>query len=355
MIWKPRLAYITGTVDQELLWRHEYLVTDNRILRNQIKSRVRLSDGERKMLAAIGQKLGKQVLEDVATIVKPGTILGWHRRLVAQKFDGSQQRKGPGRPTIDQALEALLVRLTQENRSWGYDRMVGALANLGSTVRDQTVGTMLKRHGLPPAPEREQTTTWSECIRTHRDVLVAPDCFTAEVWTWGGLVTYNILFCIPLGSRQVDIAGMTPHPHEAWMVPVARNLTMEAWGFLSPGQSLIRDRDAKFCAACQQIIDEADVERVVLPLRSPNVNAYAECWVRSVNDEARSRMILCGEGSLRHMLNEYVEHDHQERNHQGKGNVLLFPPLSLEGEDDGPMQCRERLGGLLKYYAREAA
>jgi hypothetical protein len=200
MDWKTLLAYITGTVDQELLVRNEYLVTENRILRHQIKGRVRLSDGERKTLAEIGYKLGKQALEDVATIVKPDTLLGWHRKLVAQKFDGSAHRKAPGRPPIDPELEALVVRMARENRSWGYDRIVGALANLGHTVSDQTVGNILKRHGIPPAPERKTTTTWKEFIRTHLDVLVATDFFTTEVWTLGGLVTYYVLFFIHLGS-----------------------------------------------------------------------------------------------------------------------------------------------------------
>jgi putative transposase len=131
MSWKTLLAYITGTVDQELLLRNEYLVTENRILRNQIKGRIRLSDGERKALADIGQKLGKQALQEVATLVKPDTILGWHRTLVAQKSDGSHQRKAPGRPMIDQELEALVIHMAQENRSWGYGRIVGALSNLG--------------------------------------------------------------------------------------------------------------------------------------------------------------------------------------------------------------------------------
>jgi transposase len=210
MDWKTLLAYITGTVDQELLARNEYLVTENHILRNQIKGRRRLSDGERKALAEIGQKLGKQAFKDVATIVKPDTILGWHRKLVAQKFDGSPQRKAPGRPMIDPELEALIVRMAQENRSWGYDRIVGALANLGLTVSDQTVGNVLKRHGIAPAPERKTTTTWKEFIRTHLDVLVATDFFTAEVWTLGGLVTYYVLFFLHLGSRRVHIAGVTP-------------------------------------------------------------------------------------------------------------------------------------------------
>ena len=156
----------------------------------------------------------------------------------------------------------------------------------GLTVSDQTVGNILKRHGIPPAPERKTTTTWKEFIRTHMDVLVATDFFTAEVWTLGGLVTYYVLFFLHLGSRKVHVAGVTPHPNEAWMVQVARNVTMEEWGFLSPGQYLIHDRDTKFCAAFQQIIDDAGVERVVLPPRSPNLNAYAERWVRSVKEEA---------------------------------------------------------------------
>ncbi len=353
MDWKHLLAYITGTVDQELLLRHEYLVTENRLLRHQLTGRVRLSDGERTALAEIGSRLGKPALQDVGTIVKPDTMLGWHRKLVAQKCDGSTQRQSPGRPKIDPALEALVVRMAQENRSWGYDRIVGALANLGSTVSDQTVGNILKRHGLPPAPERKTTTTWKEFIRTHMEVLVATDFFTAEVWTLSGLVTYDVLFFIHLGSRKIHVAGVTPHPHAAWIVQVARNVTMEEWGFLSPGQSLIHDRDAKFCAAFPRIIDDAGIERVVLSPRSPNLHAYAERWVRSVKDEALSRMILFGEASLRHVLNEYVDHYHQERHHQGKG--LLFPSSSPAGGADGPMQCRERLGGLLTYYHRDAA
>jgi putative transposase len=189
MDWKQFLAYITGSVDQELLLRNEYLVMGNRILRQQIKGRVRLSDGERKTLAEIGRRLGKKALEEVASIVKPETILAWHRKLVAQKFNGSGQRKTPGRPLVDAELEALVVRLAQENRSWGYDRIVGALKHVGYAISDQTVGNILTRHGIPPALKREKTTTWQEFIRTHLDVLVATDFFTTEVWTWCGLVT----------------------------------------------------------------------------------------------------------------------------------------------------------------------
>jgi putative transposase len=203
MGWKKLLAYITGAVDQELLLRNTYLVTENRILRKQIQGHVRPSAAERKTLAAIGKQPGKQALVEVASIVKPDTILAWHRKLVAHKFDGSQQRQAPGRPPINAEREALVVRLAQENRRWGYDRIAGALKHLGYTISDQTVGNILKRHGIPPAPERKKTTTWQEFIRTHMDVLVATDFFTTEVWTWCGLVTYYILFFIRISTREV--------------------------------------------------------------------------------------------------------------------------------------------------------
>jgi transposase InsO family protein len=246
------------------------------------------------------------------------------RKLVAQKFDGSQQRRAPGRPAIDQEVEALVVRMAQENRLWGDDRMVGALANLGYTVSDQTVGNILKRHSMAPAPERKITTTWKEFIRTHMDVLMATDFCTTEVRTLGGLVTYYVLFFVHLGSRKVHIAGVTPHPNQAWMMQIARNVTMEQWGFLPPGQYLMHDRDGTYGPAFQQIIDAAGVTRVPGPSRSPNLNAYAERWVRSVQEECLSRLILYGEASLRHALTPYVEHVHHERNHQRPGQCAAL-------------------------------
>jgi putative transposase len=357
MEWKHGLAYITGSVDQELLVRNAYLVTENRILRQQITGRVQLSNGERKALAAIGKKLGRQALADVATIVKPETILAWHRMLVAKKFDGSPQHKTLGRPPVEAELEALVVRLAQENRSWGYDRIVGALTHVGYTISDQTVGNMLKCHGMPPAPKRKKTTTWQEFIRTHLDVLVATDFLTTEVWTAAGLVTFDVLFFMHLASRKVHVAGVTPHPDQCWMTQIARNVTMADWGVLGPGQYLMHDRDGKFCLAFQQLIDAAGVTRVPLPARSPNLNAYAERWVRSVKEEVLSQLILFGERSLRHALAEYVTHVHQERPHQGQDNVVLMPtvaPAQVTTRGN-PIRCRERLGGLLKYDDREAA
>ena len=352
MDWKRLLAYISGSVDDALLLRNEYLVTENRILRAQIKGRLKLTDGERKTLAEIGKKLGKKALEEVVNIVKPETILAWHRRLVAKKFDGSKKRKYPGRPTIDEEIEGLVVRFATENRSWGYDRIAGAVANLGYKVSDQTVGNILNRHGISPAPEREKKTTWKEFIRSHTDVLAATDFFTTEVWTKGGLVTYYVLFFMHVATRRVHIAGITPYPNEKWMTQIARNVTMADVGFLSSHRYLIHDRDGKFCPAFIDTIESVDVKTVKLPARSPNLNSFAERWVKSVKSECLSKLIFFGEESLRHTLNEYVPHFHQERNHQGKDNVILFPSEE-SGNEDAPIRCHERLGGLLKYYHRE--
>jgi putative transposase len=154
MDWPRLLAYITGTVDQQLLLRNEYLAAENRILKAQIKARLCLSDAERKTLAEIGHRLGRKALEEVATTAKPDTILGWYRKLIANKFDGSKMRQSVGRPRIDEETEKLVVRMAKENPSWGYDRIVGALANLGHKLSDQTVGNILRRHDIAPAPKR---------------------------------------------------------------------------------------------------------------------------------------------------------------------------------------------------------
>jgi putative transposase len=240
-------------------------------------------------------------------------------------------------------------------RTWGYDRIVGALKHLGYTISDQTVGNILKRHGIAPAPHRQQTMTWKAFIRADMDVLVATDFFTTEVWTACGLVTCYALFFIHLASRKVHVAGVTPYPDQHWMTQIARNVTMAEWGILKPGQYLIHDRDSKYGPAFQHIVDAAGITRVPLPPRSPNLTAYAERWVRSVKSEVLSQLILCGEHSLRHAIQQYETHYHHERPHQGKGNVVLLPVAVPCQRRDRPIQLRDRLGGLLHYYYREAA
>ena len=355
MDWRTMLAHITGTVDEGLRLRNEYLIAENRILRAHVAGRPKLTDPERETLAVIGKELGRKVLAEVATLVTPDTILGWHRKLVARKFDGSKKRGAIGRPPVSAEIEALVLRLARENRTWGYRRIVGALADLGRAVSHQTVAAILKRHDLAPAPERKRGTTWAEFIRTHQDVLAAADFFTAEVWTLGGLVTYYVLFFVHLATREVHIAGVTPNPTEAWMTQMARNVSMADLGFLKRGHRLLHDRDTKFSAAFRATLGAVGVESVPLPPHSPNLNAVAERWVRSVKDDCLNRVVLFGEGALRRCLREYGAHYHGERNHQGRENRILFPrDADRIGAGTGTVEERERLGGLLRFYRRVA-
>jgi hypothetical protein len=284
-------------------------------------------------------------------VAKPDTILAWYRKLIAKKFDGSKHRRYPGRPGIEPKLEELIVKIARENSGWGYDRIVGALSNLGFTISDQTVGNVLKRHGIAPAPKRSQNTTWKEFIQSHLAVLAGIDFFTVEVLSWRGLVTYYVLFFIRLESRRVSLAGITRHPDQAWMQQMARNATGEAWGFLDQRRYALHDRDTKFCSTFRATLAAGGIKPIQLPARSPNLNSHSERWVRSVKSECLSKLILFGEVSLRRALTEFIDHFHAERNHQGKGNVLLFP-LETVGhrKPRSRIRCHERLGGLLKYY-----
>jgi transposase InsO family protein len=349
--WLRLVTYVTGLVNQELLLQNEYLAAENRVLRAHLPARLRLSDPERSTLAEIGKRLGRKALSEVACVAKPDTILAWYRRLIASKFDGSKHRSYPGRPRIGPEIEALIVQMARENSGWGYDRIVGALANLGHHASDQTVGNVLRRNGIDPAHRRSQNTTWREFIQSHLAVLAGIDFFTVEVLTWRGLVTYYVLFFIHLESRRVSLAGITRYPDEAWMQQMARNATDESWGHLEHRRYVLHDRDTKFCASFRETLRAGGIKPIQLPARSPNLNAFAERWVRSVKQECLSKLILFGEASLRRALGEFVQHFHAERNHQGKGNVLLFP-----SDDERRSRirrsvcCRERLGGLLKYY-----
>jgi putative transposase len=353
--WLRLLAYVTGSVNQELLLRNEYLAAENRILRANLPSRLRLSNPERATLAEIGKRLGRKALREIACVARPDTILMWYRKLVAQKFDGSKHRQYPGRTPVDREIEDLVVRMARKNTGWGYDRIVGALANLGYQLSDQTVKNILRRHGIPPTPKRSQITTWRDFLAAHMEVLAGCDFFTVEVLSWRGLVTYYVLFFIILESRRVHVAGITPHPDREWMEQIGRTATLETFGYLNSCRYVLHDRDSKFCESFRSTLKNAGVKPIRLPAKSPNLNAFAERWVRSIKQECLSKLVLFGEGSLWRAVTEYTRHYHSERNHQGKGNLLLFPESDQSRYDASrPIQCRQRLGGLLKYYARAA-
>jgi putative transposase len=341
-------------MNQRQLQAIDYLREENKVLREQLGDRrLCLTDDQRRRLAAKAKGLGRQFLAEVATIVTPETLLAWHRKLIAQKYDGTPNR-GPGRPRTASELEALVVRMAEENRDWGYRRIQGALSNLGHGIARSTIASILERHGIEPAPERNRKTTWAEFLTRHWDVLVAADFFTVEVWTRRGLQRFLVLFFIDLETRKVEIAGCAPVVNGLWMSQIGRNLTDAVDGVLTGKRYLIHDRDPLFTSEFLQLLESAGVKSVKLPARSPNLNAHAERFVRSIKESCLDRMIFFGEASLRTATQNFVEHYHTERNHQGLSNRIIRPEAGHLGAT-GTIQRRERLGGMLNYYYRAAA
>src|SRR5262249_2467071 len=237
------IVSVAGWLNQRQQQVIEYIVEENRILREQIGGRrLRFSDNQRRRLAAKAKRLGRKVLAQIATIVTPETLLAWHRRLIAQKYDGSACRT-PGRPRTSAEVSKLIIRLTEENRSWGYTRIQGALANLGYTIGRTTIADVLKRHGIEPAPERSRKTTWKEILSRHWQQIVASDFFTIEVWTPKGLQRFIVLFFIELSTRRVEVGGIASKANGLWMAQIARNVTDDVEGFLKGKRYLIHDRD----------------------------------------------------------------------------------------------------------------
>jgi transposase InsO family protein len=229
--------------------------------------------------------------------------------------------------------------MAEQNRDWGYRRILGALSNLGYRIARSTIADILKRRGIEPAPDRKRKTTWKEFLSHHWELIVATDFFTVEVWTRRGLQRFVVLFFIELSTRRVEIAGIAAKANELWMDQIGRNLTDSMEGILNGKRYLIHDRDPLFTGDFLDTIASVGVESVKLPPRSPNLNAYAERFVRSMKESCLDRMILFGEGSLRKAIHKFVAHYHAERNHQGLGNRLILPDESHAG-NGGAIRCR---------------
>jgi len=216
------------------------------------------------------------------------------------------------------------------------------------------VANLLKQHGIDPAPRRRREMSWKTFIQSHWDTISAADFFTVEVWGLRGLVTFYVLLVIEHSSRRVYFAGATPNPNTEWMMQIARNLTDPFDGFVNGKRFIIIDRDRKYCDAFRAMLKNAGTEPLRLPPRSPNLNAWVERFVRSIKEECLSKMVFFGERSLRRAITEYLAHYHAERNHQGLDNRLINPNEDV-GLSDGDVRCHERLGGMLRYYHRQAA
>ncbi len=348
------LVIFAGWVNRHQLNVIEYLQEENRVLKERLGGRrLHFTDAERRRLARKAQALGRKVLNELQTLVTPDTLLRWYRELVASKWNYSH-RRGPGRPRVMKTIVDLILQMALENPSWGYTRIRGALANLGHQVGRGTIANILRDNGTEPAPERDAHTRWSTFLKAHWECLTATDFMSVEVCTIKGLVTQYILFFIDIASRSVHIAGITPHPGNAWMTQIARNVTDMDCGFLRGKRYLILDRDAKYSEAFRDALVREGIHVVRLPPRSPNLNAFAERFVRSIKEECLNRMIFFGQASLRHAIAHYMTHYHRERNHQKLGNRLLQPVANI-GELHHPVRRRQRLGGMLSYYHRQAA
>ncbi|MBI4880849.1 MAG: transposase [Planctomycetes bacterium] len=312
---------------------------------------MRFTDAERARLARAGKALGRKLLSQYATIATPATILRWHRQIVAAKW--TFQRMRTGRPKVMEEIEGLIVTMARANPGWGYDRVQGALANLGHRVAASTVAAVLARNGIPPAPRRR--TTWAQFVKAHKATLAAADFFTVEVWSWCGLRTIYVLFAIRLATRRVETLGVTPNPDSAFMAQIARNVTSETSPVFDGVSHLLIDRGAKYTEHFREILQGSGIGIVHTPPKCPQANGVAERFVGTARREVLDRLVFFGIGSLNRALREFVDfHYRHERNHQGLGNRIIEPKPGV-GAIGGEATRRERLGGLPKYYYRAVA
>ena len=299
---------VAGWMNQRQQHAMDYLREENRVLREQLGSqRLRFTDDQRCRLAAKAKLVGRRGLAHVAGIATPDTLLAWHRKLIAEKYDGSAKR-GPGRPRIVSELEELVVRMARENRAWGYRRILGAMSNLGHKLARGTIANILRKHGIEPAPERIRKTTWKEFLSQHWELIMAADFFTVEVWTPRGLQRFIVLFFIELSTRRVEVAGIASVANGLWTSQIARNISDSVDGLLTGKRYLIHDRDPLFTQDFLSILAASGVKSVKLPPRSPNLNAYAERFVRTIKESCLDRIILFSEDSLRKSVQQFIAH-----------------------------------------------
>ncbi len=329
-----------------------YLLEENKILRSKAPQRISLTPRERNRLVKFGKAVGPAIKE-VITIVSPRTFARW--------VNGTKRRtpvlKRGRRPTPDEIRE-LVLKLAREN-GWGYTRILGELKKLAvGKVCRSTIVNILKAHGLDPGPKRGEG-SWDDFIKSHLHTLWACDFFTQPVLTLRGRVDYYLILFVQIETRRLFITSATTHPTGDWVAQQARNFVMHAEELGLPATHLIRDNDAKFAPAFDAVLEGAAVETVRIVPLSPNMNAYAERAGQTLQKECLDHFIVLGERHLNYLVEQFVEHYHLERPHQGKGNVPLtsspanaLPDTPFRLKD---VTCRERLGGVLKHYYRRAA
>jgi putative transposase len=355
----PRLAYLTlcrsiqllallargdAAKDLEILVLRQQLT----VLRRQLP-RPRLEPADRALLAAVSRVLPRDRWS--CFLVKPETLRRWHRRLVAGAW--TYPHRGHGRPTLDDGVRQLIIRLANENPRWGYQRLKGELLRLGVRVSATAIRSTLRRHGLDPAPRRT-TTTWRKFLRQQAAGIVACDFFTVDtVW----LRRLYVLFFIELDTRRVHLAGVTANPDGGWVAQQARNLLLALEERGRRVRFLLRDRDAKFCRAFGDVFRAEGTEVLLTPVQAPNANAHAERWIRTVRAECLDWLLIVGRGHLDRVLRVYVAHYNRHRPHRA---LELQPPdpsahiTTLTEARPSQVHRHDLLGGLLHEYRRAA-
>jgi putative transposase len=324
-----------------LILRHELAVLRRRIRRPAI------TDIDRLFLTAASRLLPRPRWH--AFLVTPATLLRWHQRLIAKRWTYPSRR---GRRPIQRDVRKLAIRLARENPGWGYPRIVGELKGLGVPVSATTVGTWLRGAGVGPVGTRRGK-TWREFIRAHRDSLLAVDFFTVEtIW----LQRLYVLFFIELGSRRVHLAGCTATPAATWVTQQARQLTWTLRDRSEPLRFLIRDRDQKFTTSFDEVFRTEQIEIVRTPFRTPQANAVAERFVRTVRTECLDSLLILNQHHLERAVAAFVDHYNRHRPHRGLGLRPPQPAPSSAGpwSTDTRIMRRDRLGGLIHEYVLAA-
>lgn len=346
------LTMLAGWVNGQQTEVIEYLMEENKILREKLgDKRLVLDNRQRYRLAVLGKKLGRTVLEQFCTLFSPDTILRWHRQLVAIKYTRRPNSNKGGRPRISDELRQLILDMARKCPTFGYQRITGYLRYLDYRVSATTVYNVLTEHGLNLRPNRPDRTTWNEFIKAHWESLAATDFFTVEVHTLKGLVRHMVLFVIDIPTRKVEITGVIQQANGQWMKQIAQKLINPVDGFLKGKQYLIHDRDPLFTREFVEILRGGGVKTVKTPPKSPNMNVYAERFVRTIKDECTNKMLFFGEAHLRYCVEQFCIHYNTERPHRGLDNQMIEP---LPQSKDGKVVLCKRLGGLLKSYRRVA-
>ena len=332
--------------DVELLvLRHEVAV-----LRRQV-TRPLLQPADRVVLAALTRLLPRRLWH--TRIVTPGTLLRWHRILVARHWTYPRRTPRIGRPPTAAVIRELVCRLARENPTWGYRRIHGELIGLGHAVCSSTVWNLLRAAGLDPAPRRDGP-TWREFCSAQATTMLACDFTHVDTVL---LRRIYLFFVIELDTRRVHLLGVTCHPTGDWVTQVARNFLAELGERAEAFAFLIRDRDTKFTAAFDTVFAGAGIRVLRSPVRAPRANAFAERWIGTLRRECLDRLLIVGRRHLRAVLAEYLEHYNSHRPHRSlnqrppEGNEL---PLGVAPAEDAPVTRKEILGGLINEYRRAA-